>query len=464
MAGFASSYNGDVFGNHGGRDFWVVKVSQTGVLEWKKAYGGSNNDSAYDIQQTTDGGYIVCGSTDSNDWGISNFHGIRDAWVVKLSPSGVVEWQRCYGGSLYDLAFSIIQTTDGNYVFTGYAQSQDGDVTGGQGDYDVWVVKIDATGNIIWQKTYGGTKEEWASHIIQTNDGGFILAGRTDSNDGDITQYFSSEDLLVLKLDVDGNLEWQRNYGGNGSEVASEIWQTQDGGYITTGYIGISTTGQVTGHHGGVYDAWVVRINATGDLLWQRAVGGSSLDYGRSIFPTIDGGLVIAGETGSTDGDMVGNDGVGDIFLIKLNDEGIIQWQKTLGGSQPEYGECVRQTADGGFIVTGANWSSDGDASSNKGKFDFWIVKLSPESTATTDHHTQVLSVFPNPSTGLVTLQIPPEETIFKIQLIDLQGRIVHEENGSNTTFDLSPFPKGSYLLSARSENGQMWVGKIQKK
>jgi len=463
MTGVTISFDGDVFGNHGGRDFWVIKVSSTGILEWKKTYGGSDNDSAYDIQQTADGGYIVCGFTDSSDWGISNFHGIRDAWVVKLSPSGVVEWQKCYGGSLYDHAYSIIQTTDGNYVFAGYAQSQDGDVTGGKGDYDVWVVKIDATGNILWQKTYGGTEEEWASHIIQTNDGGFILAGRTDSNGGDITQYFGSEDLLVLKLDADGNLEWQRNYGGNGSEVASEIWQTQDGGYITIGYIGTSTTGQVTGHHGGVYDAWVARLNATGDLLWQRAVGGSGLDYGRSIFPTIDGGFVVAGETGSIDGDMIGNDGGGDIFLIKLNDSGVIQWQKTMGGSQAEFGRCVRQTADAGFIVAGSSWSSNGDASSNKGSYDFWIIKLSPETTTATEQSTQNLEVFPNPSTGIVTLQIPTEETLLQIQLIDLQGRIINQQNGADATFDLSPFPKGNYLLMARSENGQMWVGKVQK-
>ncbi len=156
IAGFTTSNNGDVSGNHGGGDWWVVKLNATGEIQWQRALGGTSTESAYSIQQTSDGGYIVAGRTHSNDGDVTGNHGDWDCWVVKLTSTGAIEWQKAFGGSSLDEAYSIQQTTDGGYILAGNSMSTDGDVTGNHGYFDIWVVKMNDTGAIQWQKSLGG--------------------------------------------------------------------------------------------------------------------------------------------------------------------------------------------------------------------------------------------------------------------------------------------------------------------
>ncbi|MHA1651797.1 MAG: hypothetical protein ACTSYB_16515, partial [Candidatus Helarchaeota archaeon] len=191
--------------NHGGYDFWVVKLSSTGVIEWQKCLGGSNNDWVYSVQQTADGGYIVAGFTVSNDGDVSGNHDgedFCDFWVVKLSSTGVIEWQKCLGGSNYERAYSVQQTADGGFIVAGETKSNDGDVSGNHGGYDFWVVKLSSTGVIEWQKCLGGINDEGAYSVQQTADGGYIVAGYTDSNDGDVSGKHGvcACDFWVVKL------------------------------------------------------------------------------------------------------------------------------------------------------------------------------------------------------------------------------------------------------------------------
>ncbi|MDR3273636.1 MAG: T9SS C-terminal target domain-containing protein [Flavobacteriaceae bacterium] len=348
--------------------------TQAPAIEWQKCLGGSGNDYASSIQQTSDGGYIVAGSTYSNDGNVSGNHGNSDGWVVKLNPSGEIDWQKCLGGSSYDSVSSILQTSDGGYIVAGYTLSNDGDVSGNHGNGgDGWVVKLDASGNLLWKKCLGGSDLDGFYEIQQTSDGGYIVAGSTKSNDGNVSGNHGNSDGWVVRLDASGNLLWQKCLGGSGEDSVSSIQQTSDGGYIVAGHTE-SNDGDVSGNHGGG-DGWVVKLDASGNLLWQKCLGGSYEDYA-SICQTSDGGYIVAGSTYSNDGDVSGNHGGKDGWVVKLNPSGEIDWQKCLGGSSRDDASSIQQTSDGGYIVAGYTHSNDGDVLGNHRNTDGWIVKL----------------------------------------------------------------------------------------
>ncbi|MGB3074225.1 MAG: hypothetical protein WBB36_02835, partial [Chitinophagales bacterium] len=197
-----------------------LRAQSPSSIEWQKCLGGSGYEIAKSVQQTSDGGFIVAGYTESTDGDISGNHGGSDYWVVKLDSHGVMEWQKCLGGSYYEFAHSVQQTTDKGFIVAGYSSSNDGDVSGNHGDYDYWIVKLDSTGTMEWQKCLGGSKYDAAHSIQQTSDGGFIVAGETGSTIGDVSGNHGSGDYWVVKLDGSGNIEWQKCLGGNDYDVA----------------------------------------------------------------------------------------------------------------------------------------------------------------------------------------------------------------------------------------------------
>ncbi len=353
--------------------------AQVPDIEWQKCLGGTNSDGAWPIKQTSDGGFIVAGGTESNNGDVSGNHnsGIDDYWIVKLNSLGNIEWQKCLGGTGWDYPYSIQQTSDGGFIVAGTTGSNDGDVSGYHGNYDYWVVKLNSLGNIEWQKCLGGTGSELnlAASIQQTSDGGFIMTGYTSSNDGDVSGNHGDYDCWVVKLSSSGNIEWQKCFGGTDSDGAWSIQQTSDGGFIVAGETS-SNDGDVSGNHGD-YDCWVVKLSSSGNIEWQKCLGGTGKDRARSVQQTSDGGFVMAGATYSNDGDVSGNHGGYDFWVVKLNSLGNIEWQKCLGGTDGEYVHSIRQTSDGGFIVAGNTSSNDGNVSGNHGDFDYWVVKLS---------------------------------------------------------------------------------------
>jgi len=383
VAGQAYSNNGDVSGNHGNQDIWIVKLNDSGTIQWQKCLGGGADDIATSIQQTLDGGYIVSGHTLSNNGDVSGNHGLNDFWIIKLNDLGTIQWQKCLGGSADDIATSIQQTPDGGYIVAGYTLSNNGDVSGNHGLNDFWIVKLNNSGTIQWQKCLGGSNQD-LSYIIsiqQTSDGGYIVAGETSSNDGDVSGNHGLSDFWIVKLNNSGTIQWQKCLGGSNQDSSCSIQQTSDGGYVVTGYAS-SNNGNVSGNHGGA-DIWIVKLNDSGAIQWQKCLGGSSAEFPMGIQQTLDGGYIVAGYTMSNNGDVSGNHGNQDIWIVKLNDSGTIQWQKCLGGSADEFARSIQQTMDGGFVVAGHTLSNNGDVSGNHGSIDFWIVKLSAEISPT---------------------------------------------------------------------------------
>jgi len=319
-SGYIVAGRTDSFGS-GDADFWVFKLDAEGSVDWEKTYGGSLFDEAWSVQQTSDGGYIVAGGTESFGTGYG------DLWVLKLHGDGAVDWQRTYGGGGFDKAHSIEQTVDGGYIVAG------GTEVFGTGYGDLWVLKLHADGAVDWQKTYGGDDWDEAWSVQQTSDAGYIVAGGTYSfGEG-------ADDLWVLKLNVDGAVDWQNTYGGGSHDSGRSVQETSGGGYVLAGYTHSFGTG-----YG---DLWVLKLHADGAVEWQKTYGGSDWDGAYAVQQTSDSGYIVAGRTESF------GTGYGDLWVLKLHADGAVEWQKTYGGSDWDGAYAVQQTSDSGYIVAG---------------------------------------------------------------------------------------------------------------
>lgn len=354
VAGRTESNDGDVTGHIGSYDSWIVKLDNLGIIEWETCLGGNDGDISYDIQQTLDGGYITVGSTRSSINKDSSIRTNRKAFIAKLNTTGTIEWQKSIEQG--SIANSVELTSDGGFVVAG------GTGTGGGG----WVGKFDDLGNDIWDFYFTGID---ATSIKQTNDGGYIVTGPVYTETG--------INYVVIKLGETGIEEWSRNYGGSGNESPHSICNTIDGGYIVVGRTSNSNDGDVSGNHN-IWedDIWLLKINNLGNIEWQKCLGGLGGDIAYSIAQTADYGYIVAGFTLSNDGDVMGNHGGEDFWIVKLDNLGIIEWQKCLGGSKDDRAYSIQQLLDGNYIVTGESRSDNGDVVGNHGSADFWAIEL----------------------------------------------------------------------------------------
>lgn len=373
LGGLTYSVNGDVTGNHGLFDYWVVKLNSTGGMEWEKCLGGTWGDYLRSVCQTADGGYILGGFSFSSDGNVTDNSGQSDYWIVKLNSTGDLEWEESYGGSQYDDAYSIRQVSDGGYIVAGSTTSSNGDVTGNHGTYDFWIAKLNGGGGLSWQKCLGGSEADVAYSIRQV-PGGYVVAGMSRSNDGNVTGNHGGSDFWVAEITDAGGIAWQDSYGGMANEEAFDVNLTTDGGYIVAGYTE-SDDGNVTGNHGGS-DFWVLKLSGVGTIDWKRCFGGTGDDKAYSVAQTGDGGYVVLGYTGSMNGNVSGKHGSHDYWVVKLSPDGALEWQKCLGGSSGDFGYCIGLTDDRGFVVTGKSSSNNGNVTGNHGADDYWVVKL----------------------------------------------------------------------------------------
>jgi hypothetical protein len=461
VAGNTYSTNGDVSsGIHGGYDAWILKLYSNGNIQWQKALGGTNNDYAQSIRPTSDGGFIIVGYTNSNDGDVSGNHGGFDAWVEKISSIGNLEWQKCLGGTNDDKAYSIQLTADGGYILAGNTSSNSGDVIGNHGGQDAWVVKLSSTGSFQWQKCFGGTIDDAVQSIQPTADGGYILAGDTESNDGDVISNHGYNDAWVVKFTSTGNLQWQNAIGGTGYDYANSIQNTTEGGYIFAGRSS-SNDGDVSGNHGD-YDTWVVKLSNSGSIEWNKCFGGAGSESANCIQLTSDGGYVLVGLADSNNGDVTGNHGYRDVWAVKISNTGSLQWQKSLGGTTDDFANSIQPTTDGGCILTGTTDSNNGDVSGNHGiYYDIWIVKLDTILDINTFNN-QVLNLYPNPTIGLLQLQTPNNTNFNQIIITDSTGKIVLEQTQNTTQVNVEQLASGLYIIKAFSGE-EIFVNKFIK-
>lgn len=361
--------------------FFVLNLpafAQAPAVAWYKSLGGKNGDYLWSIEQTSDGGYIAAGYTEGTDDGdIMGYHGnqdVGDIWLVRLNSAGNLLWQKCLGSKYYESDGFVRQTPDGGFIVVGTSATHNCQGLNSHGGSDYFVTKLDAKGEILWQKLYGSTWNDYAHSLDFTSDGGYVVAGLAGTSDGDVTGVHGGSDFWVIKIDGSGNLLWQKAFGGSGDEAATSIKSTPDGGYIVAGYT-LSSDGDVTGHHGD-RDYWVIKLSSTGTLQWQKTLGSSGEDLAWSVKLTNDGGYMVAGYISSNDGDVTGSHGGRECWLAKLDGGGNLLWQKCYGGMFNDEAIGMDNTPDGGFVVVGTAESYDGDASCNAGLVDSWVFKI----------------------------------------------------------------------------------------
>lgn len=466
VVGYTNSVDGDVSNSHGSDDMWVIKIDAVGALQWEHSYGGSSVEYAAAVIETADGGYAVIGTSRSTDGDVTGYHGgSGDFWVIRLTSTGDLIWQRCLGGSNLDLGITITENeSTGDFLVAGSSGSYDGDVQNYIGSDDFWLVKLNSAGSIIWRDNIGGTGLDNLSAMAPTSDSGWILAGTTISYDGDVIGLHnpgaSFSDFWVVKLNPAGAILWRRCIGGSVWDEAYGVIQTSDLGYIVIGSTG-SDDGDVSGNHGSS-DYSVVRLSASGIVEWQTCLGGSSSDGGRSVIETASG-YVVGGYTNSDDGDISSPLGSRDGWIALLGMDGTLLWEKCLGGSASDEIQSLFETSDGGFIATGSTLSNDEQVSGNNGVVDLWVVKFMGGSSAIAEAPSETLISAPNPANevSLLTWSTPTVSSI--LQLIDPIGREILRTVVSGTAYslDVSKLTHGRYAIILNYTDGSYERGNI---
>jgi len=380
-AGYTQSNDGDiVVKTDTSFDFLISKFSSENTLEWQKTYGGSEDDSASTIIQTLDRSFIVLGYAKSSNLDVSTNAGSKDFWLLKLSNTGVIIWEKSFGFSGADYGTALLETKDGGFLITGVL---DVSASNGQGNAkseaiehaggDYWAIKTDPSGNLEWSRFFGGSFTEVPFGIIETADNNFILAGSSDSADFNISNSKGSYDFWIIKIASDGNLIWEKNFGGSEIDEARAITATNDGNFIIVG--DTRSTDKNVSENNGAADVWVLKISAEGDLLWEKTIGGSSFDIARAVSKTQDNGFLIVGSSRSLDNGFE-NKGQNDALILKIDANGNLLWQKTIGGSEIDFLYGVVELNNKSIIAVGESSSSDQDISKNKGFTDALIIQL----------------------------------------------------------------------------------------
>ena len=362
---------------------------EDGLTLFTKNFGGNLWDYGNSVQQTIDGGYIITGEISSSE------NGSSDIWLIKTDSEGQEEWNQTFDGNDRDYGKSVKQTVDGGYIIIGS--------TGSDYYYDVWLIKTDPRGTEEWNQTFGGDNKDYGNSVQQTIDGGYIITGEISSSGN------GSSDVLLIKIDQQGQEEWIQTFGGSDYDIGNSIEQTYDGGYIITGstrsygngssdvlliktdqqgqeewiqtfgggYIDIGNsikqtsdngyiiTGYTQSYGNGSRDVWLIKTNSQGNEEWNQTFGGSYIDIGNSIQQTIDGGYIITGSRGT--------DYYSDLWLIKTDYQGNEEWNQTFGGNDYDFGNSVQQTTDDGYIIIGHTKSY------GNGGYDIFLIKTDSE-------------------------------------------------------------------------------------
>lgn len=382
VLGFTQSIDGDVSTSKTSiqYDYWLLKFDKSDQLQWQKTLGGTQDEKAYKIIRTNDAGFTIVGYSKSNNGDLSSNEGFEDVWILKLDATGTIVWKTNTGFSGSDQGYTIVQTSDGGY-FVGAIL--DVTASGGQGNArarnasrhaggDYWALKLNASGTIEWRRYFGGANTDTCYDALETNDG-YILVGSSDSNDVDIKGNKGTYDFWVVKIDKTGKLLWEKSYGGSEIDEARAITKTNDGNFIIIGDTR-STDKDVSKNNGGA-DLWLIKIDTTGKLLWEKTIGGSSFDVGRSIQKTTDGGYLISGSSRSNDNSII-NKGQNDAWILKIDNKGNQQWQQTVGGNNIDFCYDATELSNGIIIGVGESSSNSGDISTNKGFSDALVIKL----------------------------------------------------------------------------------------
>ena len=358
-----------------------------GKLSWVKTFGGSNEDIAHAVIETKEGGFAVFGNTKSVDGDVTDKTiEESDLWLLKFNAEAELEWTKTYGGSGDDRGHSLIQMNDGGFMLLGYSQSEDGLGSNNEGQHDTWILRVDAQGVFMWERSFGYGGHDHAYSIIKTADGGSLFNGFLDvtaSNGAGNSVADRSGSLHGVgefwchKINSEGVVEWRNYYGGTSNDRSYDATELANGNFVLVG-TSESVDVDVTDPTGS-YDVWVVTIDATGNLIWEKSLGGSEIDGANAVLENAEGNIVVFGNSFSSDGNRSFPKGSSDFWIATLSPSGALLSEHSFGGSSFDLGRGLSSGSDGVLWLAGYSRSNDGDVSSNKGENDMLVLRLSPD-------------------------------------------------------------------------------------
>jgi hypothetical protein len=375
--GYTKSNDGDIVQKISTEeDIWLTKFNAAGEIIWSKTYGGSMDDYGYSVHENPDATLVIASYSKSSDVDVPSNLGMHDFFIFKTDAQGNIIWKKSYGFSSHDHAHKVISTSDGGYFIAGFIDysgiGKSMATLHGVGEF--YGLKLDSEGNKLWDRYFGGTQNDRIFDVVEADDTGLVMVGYSESNDFDADDNHGSYDFWVVKVSNSGTLVWKKSYGGSGIDQPYGIAKTMNNSYLVAG-ISNSNDGDVS-ENLGQNDVWVIHITDNGSLLWEKSFGGSGFDAATSLKRMRNGNYLISGHSRSTDGLFSENKGENDLFALIINESGQVQWQKTFGGSAIDLGVDAAALNDNSIMIVGETTSDDFDVPNNKGMTDILLVKV----------------------------------------------------------------------------------------
>ena len=437
-------------GDNVNNDVIVSKFDVNGTEIWSKSIQGEKDDRGVDIILTSDNKLLVLFSSNSRygDFVLNN--GYTDVFLAQLSLDGKIEWMNNYGGSFIDLPTSLYERSNGEVLISAHTRSYDGDVSNSLGQFDFWLLNVDKNGALIWEKSFGGSEEDFSSKVIELSTGEIVLLGESSSYDNDILLNYGDFDVVVMKLGATGKLIWSQNFGGEKDDLSADILEVENQSLLIVGNT-FSTSIDIE-NNAGFSDAWAFQVSSFGDLEWSTTMGSTENEISRSLSMNENGEVIVAGTTNSASINNSNTEGHTDIWLATINSNQLGS-VFLFGSAGFEEINSVLLKETGEVLIGGSTSSDLGFINTQSNTSDGWLVKLaaSPEMGAE-----GIISVHPNPSNGvfyLNYLEPPSSMTVFGPDGKKITNVIT--SNGTMHILDLSNYPTGIYYLNVEESGNQ---------
>lgn len=457
--------------NSGDLDYWLWKMDEDGKLDWQKSFGGSGADFLHSIQLTPDGGFILGGHSESE----KGFHkkdsckGKSDYWIIKLDAKGNEQWQKTIGGNSMEQFKTIINTRDGGYLIGGSSNSGiSGDKTEkSRGNLDYWVLKLDKTGNIEWQKTLGGKYADVLKSMIQTEDGGYLVGGTSNSPiSGDKNaSHYGLNDFWLVKLNEKGEQVWEQSLGGEGDDQLQTVLQTVDGHYLIGGHSNSGTTGNKNKTNKSGSDIWLVKMKEDGEILWQETYNFGKVDLLTSVIANKDGTFLVGGfaKTETQNAKHKDAQGINDYIYFKIKENGETLWKESVGSKGEDILSKAIPLRDGGYLLAGTSkGETSGDKNAAVGGYDFWVVKIKDEDKPEVKRES--IEAMPNPTMQFTNIVVGYEFERGTCSVYDLAGNQLQSFTITEriVPVDLGSLPVGIYVVEVKTNVQQDGVKVIK--
>jgi hypothetical protein len=453
IVGYISSNNFDLIESKGRDDVWIIKLNSNGDTIWKKNYGGSRFDRSKTVTATADNNFLVGGYSSSLDKDVLQNNGLTDAWLFKIDNQGNIIWSKTFGGTKNEVINSVFETKNGDIYIGITSDSNDGDFQNGLGNNDWWIFKLDKSGNIIWKKRIGGSNFDELKKLTNIDDKTFVAVGSYFSNDDD---FINPKSDFIVKMDTSGRKIWQKSFG---SPLDSTwLMNTWNAVSVSEDKKNLILTGDSYNFNNQSQDVSILKMDTSGNLIWYKLYGGGGADVGQKAVFLSNGDILGLANSLSNDGNVSGNNGSIDFWLYRLNENGNFKWQKCFGGTKGENAYDFAFASINKIIVVGYTTSNDGIFNKNNGNLGWAIVQIQYDFNSDIEsiNPFSSIKIFPNPvdKTLIIQSDVHPIENII---ITDLSGRIIKnnkiESSPLNTEIDCAYLLNGAYILTIKTGN-----------